>query len=104
MTASLSSCLSFHLLTRIFHSNSRSCKLTLLLQHLTLLVLTLIASGASADALARAQRTELNEVDIDGEEFSPDQYHIQGQDSIEKKHQIKTMTQQWSYFAWNGMI
>ena len=86
MTPSFYSCLSFPLLTRILHSNSRSCKLTLSLQHLTLLVLTIVAGGASAEALARAQRTELNEVDIDGEEFSPDQYHIQGQYSIERNY------------------
>lgn len=94
MTPSFSSCLSFPLLTRILHSNSRSCKLTLPLQHLTLLVLTIVAGGASAEALARAQRTELNEVDIDGEEFSPDQYHIQGQYSIERNY-----LKPWSRFC-----
>ena len=92
MTPSFSSCLTFPLLsshTRI--SNSRRCKLTQLLQ---LTLLTIIVLGASADALARAQRTELNEVDIDGEEFSPDQYHIQGQYSIERNY-----LKPWSKFC-----
>ena len=62
-----------------FHHPNSANPIELLLT--PILQLLTIAVCASADALARAQRTELNEVDIDGEEFSPDQYHIQGRDS-----------------------
>ena len=52
------------------------------------LLLTIAAAGASADA--RAQRTELNEVDVDGEEFSPDQYHIQTDEGDERFFKYQT--------------
>ena len=55
-----------------------------------MLQLLTIAGLASASADAHAQRTELNEVDLDGEEFSPDQYHIQTDEGDERFFKYQT--------------
>ena len=53
-------------------------------------LLLTIAGGVSGSADAHAQRTELNEVDVDGEEFSPDQYHIQTDEGDERFFKYQT--------------